>query len=180
MDTKSIYDQLVHKRFSPRKFSDTEVEQSVINEIMESARYTQSCFNEQPWRFVYSNKDNPEAYQNMLSCLNEKNQGWARSAPVLLLVVAKKTFTENGKPNKHAWYDTGAAVGIMTLKATSLNVYMHQMAGFDGKKAQQQLKIPEDYDPVAMAALGYLGNETKPDKERRSLDDIAHQGQWGQ
>ena len=35
---------------------------------------------------------------------------------------------------------------------------MHQMAGFDKEKAIETFCIPIGYEPIAVMALGYLGN----------------------
>jgi nitroreductase len=77
----------------------------------------------------------------------------------------------NGKPHKYAWYDLGLAMGNLSLQATSLGIYLHQMAGFDTEKARELLEIPEDYEAVTAIALGYLGDPEKlPDnlKEREN------------
>ena len=42
-----------------------------------------------------------------------------KSAPVLVLSVAKKVFTSNGKPNAYGMHDTGAASANLALQATS-------------------------------------------------------------
>ena len=83
----------------------------------------------------------------------------------------KKTLNYNGKPYKHAWYDLGLAIGNLSLQATSLGIYLHQMGGFNPEKARELLEIPEDYEAVSAIALGYLGKpEILPDhlKEREN------------
>ncbi len=178
MELLEPFNQLQQKRFSPRGFSQKPISKQILFEILEAVRYAPSSFNEQPWRFVYALKEDKENYQCLLSCLVEKNQQWAKEAPVLMLGVAKKAFSANDKPNRHAWYDTGAAVGMMTLKATALDVFVHQMAGFDAVKAREVLQIPEEYEPVVMIAMGYLEEEHKLDKPRRPLEQIAFNGGW--
>ncbi|WPP50548.1 nitroreductase family protein [Catalinimonas niigatensis] len=176
--SSNTLNQLLTKRYSPRSFSDQPVETSTLHKILDAARLAPSSFNEQPWRFIYATKAQPEEYLRLLSCLNEKNQRWADEAPVLIVGIAKKTFTAIEKLNRHAWYDTGAAVGFMTLKATEENIYMHQMAGFMPQKAVELLHIPEEYEPVVMIALGYRGEAERPDKGRKPLEEIAFRGEW--
>lgn len=170
--------QLFEKRYSPRSFSDRKIDSTTLHKILDAARLAPSSYNEQPWRFIYATKDQPEEYLRLLSCLNEHNQGWANDAPVLMVGVAKKTFTANEKPNRHAWYDTGAAVSFMALKATEENIYMHQMAGFMPQKAQELLRIPQEYEPIVMIALGFLGNAERPKKGRKAVEEIAFRGEW--
>lgn len=173
-----VIDEFIEKRFSPRSFSSQPVSIEALNQLFEAARHAPSSYNEQPWRFIYATKDNPEAYEKLLSCLNESNQSWAKEAPVLILSVAKTYFTKNGKINRHAWHDTGMAVAFLSFKAMELDLYIRQMAGFYPDKAKELLSIPEDFEPVAMAAVGYLGEEENPGKPRKSVKEIAFEGTW--
>ncbi len=59
------------------------------------------------------------------------NQAWAQTAPVLILAVAHLRFRHNAAPNRHAVYDLGQAVATLLVQATALDLYAHQMAGFD-------------------------------------------------
>ena len=119
-----------------------------------------------------------------------RNREWARHAPVLILSVAKLDFTHNGEPNRHAFHDVGQAAAYLTLQATALGLYVHQMAGFDAAKARQLLSIPQGYEPAAMMAVGYLGDpepvpeplrhHDRPARARKPLDVLAFEGIWGE
>ena len=179
MNLVESYHQILSRRYSPRQFSNKPVSGELLMEILDTVRYAPSSFNEQPWRFVYALKSDEQAYYALLSCLNEKNQAWAQQAPALVLAVAKTDFSMTGSPNRHAWYDTGAAVAMMTLKAITHDMFVHQMAGFDAAKAREVLQVPAEYEPVVMIAMGYLEHEQKPDRPRRPLEEIAFAGRWG-
>ncbi|MEH0156152.1 nitroreductase family protein [Limibacter armeniacum] len=179
---------LIERRWSPRAFSDRLIEPNKIHQLFKAASWAASSFNEQPWRFIYATKDQPEGYKNLLDCLVEFNQQWATSAPLLILSVASKKFQHNDTVNRHAWHDVGQAAATMAIQATELGLYMHQMAGFDSEKAQKTLGIPDEFEPVAMIAVGYIGDpnslpdglrekETAP-RSRKSLEDFTFQGKW--
>jgi nitroreductase len=181
--------ELIAVRRSPRAFSGQPVEPEILQALFEAARWAPSSFNEQPWRFIYAAKDMPEEYSTLLDILSERNRQWAHSAPVLLLSIAKDTFTRNEKPNRHAFHDVGLAMGNLTLQATASGLYVHQMAGFDREKARETLQIPEGYEAVAMAAIGYPagdpGDLPEPLKSlenaprtRKSLEEIVYAGKW--
>jgi nitroreductase len=182
--------ELLEKRFSPYAFSSRPVEAEKLRKLFEAARTAPSSYNEQPWRFVVATRQVPEAFERLLETLTERNRQWARHAPVLVLSVAKLDFTHNGKPNRHAWYDAGQAAAYLTLQATELGLYVHQMAGFDSEKARQLLEIPEGYEPAAMMAVGYLGDpesmqeaprqQDRPRRARKPLDSILFEGRWGE
>jgi nitroreductase len=181
---------VIAQRWSPRSFANRPVEPEKLRQVLEAARWAPSSYNEQPWRFLIAMKDAPEAYAQMLGVLNEKNQRWAQQAPVLMLTVAKRTFSRNGKPNRHAWHDVGLAMGNLLAQATALDLYVHQMAGIHPEKAREVYAIPEDFGVVAGAAIGYLGapddlpesfrnSETKA-RSRRALPQTVFEGTWGE
>jgi nitroreductase len=189
-DAKYPIHNLFRRRWSPRAFAARPVEPEKLRILFEAARWAASCFNEQPWRFIIATKENPAEYEKMLGCLVEKNQKWAKSAPVLMISVAELNFAHNGKPNRHALHDTGAAAAFMALQATDLGFYIHQMAGFSVEKAREVYAIPPTAEPVAAIAVGYLGDpETMPEEfraaelaagKRRPISESVYSGTWGQ
>jgi len=176
-------------RWSPRAFLDKPVPKEALRAVLEAARWAASCSNEQPWRFIVATKDQPEPYAQLLGILVEKNQLWARAAPVLLLSVAKKTLTYKGRPNRHGLYDTGAAAATLCIQAAALGLQAHSMAGYDAAKACEVFGIPEDFEPGAAIALGYPGpadlapedfraSETAP-RTRKPLAELVFTTTWG-
>jgi nitroreductase len=181
--------ELLEKRFSPYAFSSRSVEGKKLEKLFEAARSAPSSYNEQPWRFVVATQQDGEALERFQATLTERNREWARHAPVLALSVAKLAFTHNGQPNRHALYDVGQAAAYLTLQATELGLYVHQMAGFDARKARQLLEIPEGYEPAAMMVVGYLSDSEpsqegarqheRPRRARKPLDSLLFDGAWG-
>lgn len=181
---------IFYARWSPRAFSDRPVSNSDLKVILEAARWAASSYNEQPWRFIVARKSDRELYDRVLGVLVPYNQNWAHLAPVLIITVAKMSFSHNGVANKHAWHDTGAALAHIMLQATALGLHAHGMAGFDAEKARVELGIPDGYEPVAAVALGYLGSlEELPEslrqaeqapRKRKPLDELVFNGRWKQ
>ncbi|HSA33422.1 MAG TPA: nitroreductase family protein [bacterium] len=158
----------IMKRWSMRALSPEPLPHYDITAICEAARYAPSCFNEQPWRFMAATS--PTDIERLRSFLAPKNRRWADVAPVLLLILAKKTFARNGKPNRWSSFDTGTAWGYLTLEAWRRGIVAHGMGGFDAEKARSELKIPDDHDIIAMAALGYPGDPAKLAEEFRESE----------
>jgi nitroreductase len=166
---------LLQKRFSPKGFADTPVESEKLELLFEAARIAPSSFNEQPWRFVYASKENRPLYNKLLDCLTEKNQDWAKTASLLILSVAKLTYTRNGNPNRHALHDVGLAMGNMLVQATFMDLYVHQMGGFSIDKARNYFELSADFEPVALVAIGYLPEgltTANLTRNRKPLDEI--------
>jgi nitroreductase len=143
-------------RWSPRSFADRDVSSTDLKTIFEAVRWAASSFNEQPWRYFVGTRSS-ETYKKIFQSLGEFNQAWARSAPVLILNVAKTTFSHNGSPNPVALYDLGASAATMCYQAITLGIFTHQMAGYDRDVARKLFNVPEDYIFGAVTAMGYLG-----------------------
>jgi nitroreductase len=182
--------ELLKRRWSPLAFSGRRVEPEKLQSLFEAARWAPSCFNEQPWNFVVCTKDSPEDHERLVSCLSEGNQPWARTAPVLMISVARRTFARNGNPNRHALHDVGLAIENLIFQAMALDLFVHQMAGFDVTKARALFGIPDDHEPVAAIALGYPGDPEQlspplrerqmAPRQRKPLDQFVFGGRWGQ
>jgi len=189
-DTQYTIEDSLRKRWSPLAFSDRPVETEKLLSVLEAARWAASSYNEQPWSFIIATKENPVEFERLLSVLAEGNQEWARNAPVLMLSVAKLHFERNGKENRHAFHDVGASSASLAIQAAALDLFVHQMAGFDVLKAKEIYKIPTDYEPASAIALGYLGNsqtlseslqqrESNP-RTRKPLDKFVFSNSWNQ
>jgi nitroreductase len=161
-------EHLIRRRWSPRAFADKDVSADDLKKLFEAARWAASSFNEQPWRFLVGRRGD-ETYKKIFGALVEFNQSWAKSAPVLVLSVAKKTFSANGQPNRYGLHDTGAATTLLSLQATANGLHTHSMAGFDAEQARASFAIPSDYDIGAVTALGYFGDpESLPDQMQKT------------
>ena len=181
---------LISERKSIRAFSDKEISDEALITLMEAARWAPSSMNEQPWRFIVVRKENTEAFQKMIQCLNDSNKIWAQHASVLLLTVANNTITTLNKPNAYAWHDIGLAIGNLSLQAISMDIFLHQMGGFKSEEAKKLFNIPNGFDPVSVIALGYQGNaEALPSplrerelkqRERKPLSEIVYSNTFGE
>ncbi len=180
-------DSMFCDRWSPRAFSPESLCVEEIASLFEAARWAPSCFNEQPWLFIYAVSEADRA--RFLTALVEKNQAWARRAPLLLFVLARRRFNHSGKENRHAPFDAGAAWVCLAFQARKLGLYAHGMAGFSKERAYEVLEVPEeDYDILAAVAVGRHGNpgDLPPElaakespNDRKPPDEIADEGRFG-
>ena len=162
-------DSMFLDRWSPRAFLDEPIPEHQIKTLFEAARWAPSCFNEQPWLFLYATES--ERRKIFTSLLAEKNQRWAASAPLLMFVVARRKFMKGGAHNRHAKFDAGAAWMSLALQARKLGLYAHAMAGFHLKKSYQVLGVPEeDYEVIAAVAVGRLGDSSRLPEDLREME----------
>ncbi len=157
--TEHTLHPLMAERWSTRAFDlERRVPAEHLQSMLEAARWTPSCFNAQPWRFLVCDYHEQRApWQQALHCLTEKNQSWACKAPVLILAFARERFSHNEQPNRWAHYDTGAAMMSLVLQATASGLMSHQMGGYDSAKVRSEFAVPDGYTPTAIAAIGYPG-----------------------
>jgi nitroreductase len=191
-DTEHGIHDLLKQRWSPLAFSDRLVSAATLRSLFEAARWSPSSFNEQPWRFIVGTKDSdPETYRKIFDTLTPANQAWAGTAPVLVLGIAKTTFSHNDAPNGVALYDLGQAVANLTFQASEHGLLVHQMGGYDREAARNTFRIPEGYALAAVIALGYEGDvsqltdeklharHTNPLRVRKPLKEIIFSGNSG-
>jgi nitroreductase len=163
-------EQAILERRSPRSFSDKHIAAADLEKVFEAARWAASSYNEQPWRFFVGRRGDA-VYAKILDVLVEFNQGWAKSAPVLILTVGSKKFAHNGAANHYALHDTGAATAYLTLQAFALGLHTHSMGGFDMEKARAAFAVPDDYEIGAVTALGYQGDGAELPEQLKKMEN---------
>ena len=182
---------LIARRWSGRAYDpDRQVSSEQVMALVEAARWSPSCFGDQPWRYIVCDrKSNETAWNNAYSCLSEGNQTWAKNAPVLMLSIADSIMSRTGKPNRWGQHDTGAASMSLCIQATELGLMVHQMGGFDVDKSRDLFSVPEQYTPMAMMTIGYqlplenIDGELKEreiaGRSRKPLNMNFFEGTWG-
>ncbi|GET22333.1 hypothetical protein JCM18694_25790 [Prolixibacter denitrificans] len=158
--------KMVAERFSPTTFNNQPVSDELINDMLDVARWAPSSYNEQPWKFLVAH-NGEENFQKIYNALMEGNQNWAGDAPVLVVTLANNNYARNGKPNRHAWHDTGMAMGFFLMAGVEAGVQVHQMGGFFPEKIERNIELPEGYHPVAVAAIGYTQETAEQESRTR-------------
>lgn len=180
---KELILEIIKERWSPYSFSSTPVEEYKLKAMMEAAGHAPSSNNEQPWMFVYSTQQNRKVFKDFVGFMVETNQIWAKHAYAIIISMARTKYASSGKPNRYAFHDTGMAVTNLLLQALTMDVYVHQMGGFSVEKVKEYFKLTDDIEPVAMMAVGYMGDGVslppeylKRDEKRRprrSVNEFA-------
>ena len=175
---------LILNRWSPRSMTGEELADEVLMSLFEAARWAPSSYNNQPWRFIYA-KRNTEHWDRFFNLLVDANKVWAKNAAALVVVIARKNFEFNEKPARTNQFDAGAAWENLALEATSRGLAVHGMQGFDYEKARKDLEIPDNFDVMAMIAIGKRGpkdqlppqlQEREYPNDRKPLKEIVIEG----
>jgi nitroreductase len=126
------------------------------NESFWSSKVGPSSYNNQPWRFIYA-KRNTSHWDKLFNLLAELNKVCTKNAAVLVVVTARKNFEHNEKYSITHQFDAGAAWENLALEASSRGLAVHAMQGFDYERARADLQIPDNFDVMAMIAMGRRG-----------------------
>lgn len=183
---------VIRRRWSPRAFDPNRaVPLAELARLFEAARWAPSSGNTQPWRFLAADRGrSPERHAALLATLTGKNPAWAGAAPVLVLVAVQVTLERGESPDPVGYYDTGQAVALLTVQATSQGLSIRQMEGFDRERAREACAVPAAYEPAVVMAIGYSGDpeslvlekhreaERTP-RNRRPISEFAFDGEWG-
>lgn len=173
-------------RWSPRVFDpDAVVTSAQIAALLEAARWAATWGNRQPVRFVVGFRGD-DTFNALVETLKRGN-AYAQAAGALILVC-----TDEGPDEKTALYsavDAGAAIAQLTVEAVSRELAVHPMAGFHPDAARAAFVIPEGVRPLAVVAVGSLGDyagappdlverDSRP-RARLALDEVAFAQRWG-
>lgn len=173
--------RLFVERWSRRAIADRPLSEADRRTLFEAARWAPSCFNDQPWLFVYAVDESDR--ERFASLLGETNRTWASKAPLLVFLAARRAFARNGKPNAWADFDAGASWMALALQAHAMGLFAHAMAGFDEERSYDVLGIDRATHRVICAiAIGWPGDaedlpEALRDREapsdRKPLAEVA-------
>ena len=181
---------LLAERWSPYAFSARGVPVSDLLVLLEAARWAPSSYNAQPWRFIVARREEPDAFEKVLSCLVPFNRSWARHAPVIALGLVRAGSPEGGSPNPVSAHDLGLAAANLVLEATHRGLAVHQMSGIVADRIRQAYALPDDALPVTALAIGYAApltatpeewqdRQARP-RERRRLPEFVFGSRWGE
>jgi len=160
----------IQNRRSTRAFSDKEVTREMIDLLFEAARWAPSAMNEQPWKYFWVSRNNPKKFDEVLCLLTGTNPLWAKNAQVIIVSVARKNYEYNGKLNRSALHDTGAANISIAVQAAEMGLQVRQMGGYDREKAASYFQLDtEKYALATFIAVGFPGEpEILPEELRIS------------
>jgi nitroreductase len=173
-------------RWSPRMFDgDAQLTSEQLTAVLEAARWAATWGHRQPVRFLVGLRGD-ETFAAVSELLKRGNS-YAKAAGALVLVCADEG--EDERTARYAAVDTGAAIAQLTTEAVSRGLIAHPMAGFNADGAREVFGIPDGVRPIAVVAVGSLGDYDNAPPEvverdaqgrsRLPLDEVTFAGRWG-
>jgi nitroreductase len=163
---KESITELLRQRYATRSISGEKLDESVVSELIEATRLTPSCFNNQPWRFLFL--EGGDALDRGHEVLKQGNRPWASRAPLLVIGYSRKV-DDCILPDGRAYhqFDLGMAVMNLMLAATEHGLVARPMAGFDPEKTRVLFDLDQDEEPLVVLAIG------RPSTDVDHLPDYA-------
>jgi nitroreductase len=151
-----------------RSFEPVEITKEMMDELAKAAQLTCSCFNNQPWRYVFAHGE--PALSKVKEALNAGN-AWAKASSMIIAVFGKKEKDCNIKEREYYLFDIGMATFALILRATELGLVAHPIAGFDPEKAKQALGIPADNMLITVVNVGKKAQAMNPLMSEKQVKD---------
>lgn len=184
MDVK----EAVNRRRATRALDARPVSDGLISELIEAARLSPSCNNNQPWRIIVAR--DPTSLEAVKTSLTKGNV-WATRAPLILIVCARiDDDCKLADRRDYYLFSTGLAVGELMLRATELGLIAHPIAGYDALAIKEKLAIPNDHVLITLVICGYPGTDVSMLSEKQLLAEVERpprkpvgenffDGRWG-
>jgi nitroreductase len=175
----------IKSRRSVRSYTDRQISQADIDQIIEAGTYAPTAHNEQPWHFtVIQNKafiDHIVSVSNAIMATSDNE--WVRSmgsnpnfrvtyeAPTVIIVSGRKDAMGLDE-------DCSAAIQNMMLAAQSLgigSVWIGLLRFYLGVEEEvKKLGLPEGYVPFHGVAFGYSANKEPLPAPVRKTDVVNY------
>lgn len=151
--------EAIEARRAYRSLAPVEITEELIRDLAGCAALSASCFNNQPWRFVFVY--DAAVLERMRDVMSKGNE-WTFDASMIIAVLSKKEYDCVIREREYYLFDVGMATALMILRATELGLVAHPIAGYSPRKTREVLGIPDDVDVVTLVNVGRHADEIKP------------------
>lgn len=164
--------EAIKNRRSIRLYKKRPVDESLIEKVIDAARYAPSGANLQPWKFVViTDKAMREKIGKGAKFFFVKSHH-VSEAPVLIACLADL------KKSKWAVIDTSMACQNLMLAAHALGLGTCFVGIFDEEETKRQLGIPDNFKVIGLITLGYPARKEEM-PTRLSVQEITYKERFG-
>ncbi len=168
--------EAVRVRKSIRAYQDTPVPREKLERILDAGRLAPSARNTEPWHFIAVT--DTEKRKRLAGGLYAK---FVAEAPLAIVVLGDKKASAD-------WYDVDASLALENMVLTAVNDGLGTcvVGSFDEKDVKDLLKVPENFEVIALIAVGYpkekidlTGKLLRLVSTRKILTEIASEEEYG-
>jgi nitroreductase len=143
--------ETINLRRAYRSLQPVAIDEDMIRELATAASLSASCFNYQPWRFVFA--FDKEVLERLRGAMTKGN-AWTQAASLIIAVCTRKDLDCVAKEREYYLFDTGMATAFLILRATEMGLVAHPISGFDEGIAREALGIPADMRLITLVNVG--------------------------
>jgi nitroreductase len=157
------FDQVVFSRRSVRAFTDRDVTDEQVRQLIRYGHCAPSGGNLREWVFIVVRSW--EGKRALTECTFQGNnhqsppQRWIETAPVVIAVAADRAKVREryGETELDClpYLDCSAAVQNMLLGAVNLGLASCYISGFRKEELHAALALPNEFEPIALLPIGY-------------------------
>lgn len=174
--------EILQNRYAGRAIVGDPIDDKIMAELKEAVRLTPSCFNNQPWRYLWLT--GAQALASGAETLAASNRKWAERAPLLVIGYSRvedDCAMKDGR--QYHSFDLGMSAMNLMLAASVHGLAARPMAGFNPGNVREAFGLAEDEQPLVVIAIGKPGEdenhledyqklENQLPRERKSIDEI--------
>jgi len=150
---------VIKGRRALRSLDPVKISKGLVKDLATFAGLSPSCFNNQPWRFVFVWEK--KTLNKVFTALSRGNN-WAQAASMIIAVFSQKDLDCMIKEREYHLFDTGLATGFLILRATDLGLVAHPIAGYDEEAVKSILHIPEKMRLITLVIVGKKSEKISP------------------
>ncbi len=148
--------EAIETRRAYRSLTTVTITETMVSELSKAASLAPSCYNNQPWRFVFVYESGK--LDEVKKALAKGNE-WALKASMIIAVFSKEKDDCVLKNRIYHQFDTGMATAFLLLKATDLGLVAHPIAGYDEEAVKKACAIPDEFTVVTLIIIGKKDEE---------------------
>ena len=159
--------EAIETRRAYRSLEAVTITDELIEDLAGSVQLAPSCFNYQPWKFVFVYDE--EMLVKMREALSKGNE-WVYAASLIIAVFGKREDDCNTQGREYYLFDIGQASAFLQLRATELGLVAHPIAGFSESKVKEILGIPDEYKVITLINVGKKSDKISPALSEKQIE----------
>ena len=171
------YYEVIKTRRSVRSFRPDPIPDEALKRVLNAARIAPSGSNRQPTRFILIREERRK--RQLVPLCN--GQSFIAQAPVVIVACGRDIRSNRGgyMGKLSMLVDVAIAFDHLTLAARSEGLGTCWIGSFDNSGIKRFLRIPEDFQVVALTPLGYPEGDAFVEATNRiPLEQLVCEEEW--
>ncbi|MBN2053952.1 nitroreductase family protein [bacterium] len=143
--------RVIHERRAYRSLGPAAIDRDLIEDLARHAQLAPSCYNRQPWRFVFVH--DRARLEQLFTALPAGN-AWATHASMIIAVFSKRDLDCDTQGRQYFLFDTGMGTAFLILRATELGLVAHPIAGYSEPDVKRIVNIPDEMTVITLVIVG--------------------------